>query len=546
MPAYQLSTVRNKYEAVANPPVLDKICFTLDHIHAGNSHVASTYEVVKFLVDQQIPVTVFIQATNPSHDYELDRNNAKLIYGLAPHLITLGVHPLSKGATQAQQTATHNTISKIIKEVTGKNPVTMSYHGAAAGPESGIHFPGIKYARGIGSAWSPGTQERLDTPVMPLNTVARSFAYTSERNSAGLSATLFLHTQELSSTSIKKEIFDTYIAEIKAQRLQAVSYFDAMEDDFNDSSSGGNDTPTPPVTPPVTPPLTPPSSTSRQSLRLSASDKNTRAPLTADFKVKQATGETVDVANGTSSNQFSLPVGRYLVSATARGVTQSKTLELTFAKGLHHIFLMPESMSDISPTTPVTPTPPTTNTGATGTMRLSASDKATRRPVKANFLIKDSSGRTVSSASSVETQVFRIPATAYTVTATVGDQTVSANINLTSNQGIHHIFLVPESGSTAVTPPVTPTVPAAPSGRNARMGSLRLSASEKVTRRPIDADFIVEDMTGKLIATAAQTKTHLFKIAEGTYRIKAHADGNVAAQEITLSHTQGRHYIFLL
>lgn len=537
MSVYKLSAVRNRYETAANPPVLDRVSFTIDHIHSGDDGLSSTYEVVRFLVDRQIPVTVFVQATNPSYDYEFDRNNARLIYGLAPHLVTLGVHPLHSGHTQAQQTAVHNVINNIIKSVTGKNPVTLSYHGSGAGPEPGIRFPGIKYARGVGSAWSPGTDDRLNTPVMVFNTVQRSFAYTSERNRAGLSSTLFVHTQQLTDGSTTKEIFDTYVAEITAQRLQAVPYFDAMQTDFNDTSA-----PTPPVTPPVvTPPVTPPSSGRQQSLRLSASDKKTRAPLRADFKIKQSTGETVEAANNTTSKQFSLPIGRYLVSATARGVTQNKTLDLTLAKGLHHIFLMPESGDNSSPTPPVVPPPPN-NTGAMGSIRLSASDKDTRRPVQANFLIQDSSGKTISAASNLTTQVFRIPANAYIVTATVGSQKVSANINLTVSKGIHHIFLVPSAGSTP-TAPVTPTVPSTPTGR---MGSLRLSASEKQTRRPMNADFIVEDMTGKLIATAAQTKTHLFKIPEGTYKIKAHANGKVASQQINLSHTQGRHYIFLL
>jgi len=144
MPVYQLSAVRDRYEHAANPPVLDRVCFTIDHIHAGSTNVSSTYEVVKFLVDQQIPVTVFIQATNPSHDYEFDRHNAQMLYGLAPHLVTLGLHPLHSGHSQAEQTAIHNTINKSIKSVTGQNPTVLSYHGAGAGPEPGIRFPGIK------------------------------------------------------------------------------------------------------------------------------------------------------------------------------------------------------------------------------------------------------------------------------------------------------------------------------------------------------------------------------------------------------------------
>ncbi|RVU85695.1 hypothetical protein EOL70_04275 [Leucothrix sargassi] len=540
MPVYQISPANKRYEAAANPPVLDRVSFTIDHIHAGAPQdVCSTYEVVKYLVDHQIPVTVFVQATNPSHDYEFDINNARLIYQLSPHLVTLGVHPLHSGHTQAQQTAVHNAINKIIRTVTGETPVVLSYHGSRAGPEPGISYPGIKYARGIGSTWSPGTDDRMNTPVTVFNSLERSFDYTSERNKAGLSSTIFLHTQELTEGSIKKQIFDTYINEVKAQRLQAVPYYDAMVQDFKDGGS----------TPPVTPPVSPPTTERLQGLRLSASDKDTRSPLKADFKIKQSTGETVDVANDVTTQQFSLPIGRYLVSATARGITQSKSLELTLSKGIHHIFLMPKSDDDIAPTPPVTPTPPTDNTGAMGSIRLSASEKDTRRPIKANFVIKSSTGATITTANNVETKTFRIPAAAYFITATVGSQTVSANVNLTSTQGIHHIFLIPEAGSTPATPPVTPAptpTPTPPAGRNARMASLRLSASEKETRRPILADFIIEDMSGKLVATAAQAKTYQFKVEEGTYRIKAHSSGNVATHEITLSHTQGRHYIFLL
>ena len=549
MPTYRLSSVSNRYTNSANPPVLDKVAFTIDHVHPGNNTTSSTYEVVKFLVDHGIPVTVFFQATNPSYNYEYDRNNARLIYGLAPHLVTLGVHPLHNGHSQSQQTAVFNVINNIIQDVTGKKPLVLSYHGSGAGPMPGITFPGIKYARGIGSSWTPGSDDPLDTPVMVLNSVQRSFDYTTERNAAGLSSVLFLHTAELTSGSIKKQIFDTYITEVKARRLQAVSYFDAMEADFNaappgtgggsgGSGSGGGSTPAPP----------PADSTDKGSLRLSASESPSRRPLKANFKIQKLTGQTVATASDLTSKQFIVPVGKYRVSATALGKTETKELELTKSQGLHHIFMISASSggSGGTPTTPI-PTPPT-GSGAQGSLRLSASEKQTRRPISADFLIQDLSGKLIQSGNGTS-QLFRLSPGSYQVSAIVGGVTVSNEITLTSTQGIHHIFLVPAAGSTPATPSPTPTPTpplTTPPSSTAGMGSLRLSASDKNTRRPMRADFIIQDMSGKLIDTSADMTTSLFRIPAGQYQIKAHSDGKSVTATINLTRRQGIHHIFLI
>jgi hypothetical protein len=545
MPSYRLSSVSDRYTNSANPPVLDRVAFTIDHIHAGSQSISSTYEVVKFLADQGIPVTVFFQATSPSHNYEFDRDNARLIYNLAPHLVTLGVHPLPKGNSQAQQLKVFNVLSGIIQNVTGEKPLLLSYHGSGAGPMPGITFPGIKYGRGIGSTWSPGSANRLDTPVMPLNTVKRSFDYTTERNAAGLSSTLFLHTSELAPGTIKKKIFDTYITEVKAQRLQAISYYDAMLSDFNDTDSsggsgggsggsGGGGT---------TPP--PPSSTDTGSLRLSASETPSRRPLKATFKIQKLTGETVATASDLTSKQFIVPVGKYRVSATALDQTETKELELTKAKGLHHIFMISASSGGSTPTTPI-PTPPPAGSGALGSLRLSSSEKQTRRPISSDFLVQDLSGNLIQSGSGTS-QLFRLPPGSYQVSAIVGGVTVSNEITLTATQGIHHIFLVPAEGSTPATPSSSsPTPTPTPPSSAAAMGSLRLSASEKDTRRPMRADFVIENMSGTLIDTSADTTTSLFRIPAGQYRIKAHSDGKSVTATINLTQRQGIHHIFLI
>ncbi|HIO96680.1 MAG TPA: hypothetical protein EYG71_01985 [Leucothrix sp.] len=65
MPTYVQSHVTKTYQVSANPPVLDRVVFTIDHIHHGGPGLYSTLDVVKFLVDKQIPVTVFLQCSDP-------------------------------------------------------------------------------------------------------------------------------------------------------------------------------------------------------------------------------------------------------------------------------------------------------------------------------------------------------------------------------------------------------------------------------------------------------------------------------------------------
>jgi hypothetical protein len=326
MAAYRLSSIQKTYKFSANPPVLDKVVFTIDHIQAGDHHLSSTYEVVKFLTDHGIPVTVFIQCTNPSNDYEFDRQNARLIYGLAPHLVTLGVHPLPKGHSQAQQRDTLNKISRIIQEITRKQPITLSYHGSGAGPMRGINFPGIKFARGIQHAWAVNTGNPLDTPVMPLVSVSRAYEYIHERNNAGLSATLFLHSSELRHGSRQRRVFGTLVRDVMQRRLQALAYQQAMQQDFHDGGSVSVVTTSPIET---------------GVMRLSALTKEGKRPIAVNLSINQRDGNYAVSASNTTSRQFSLPVGKYRVSAKTGHVIETKNLTLNARQGIHHIFLMP-------------------------------------------------------------------------------------------------------------------------------------------------------------------------------------------------------------
>ena len=330
MAAYQLSSIQKTYKFSANPPVLDKVVFTIDHIHAGDHHLSSTYEVVKFLTDRGIPITVFIQCTNPSNDYEFDRNNARLIYSLAPHLVTLGVHPLPKGHSQAQQRDTLNIINRIIQDVTRKRPVTLSYHGSGAGPMPGISFPGIQFARGISHAWAVNADNRLDTPVMPLVSVSRAYEYIHERNNARLSATLFVHSAELRHGSRQRRVFDTLVRDVIQRRLQALAYQQAMQQDFRSGGGGGSST---------TVVTTQPTETG--VMRLSALTKQGKRPIPVNLSIKQRDGNYSTSASNTTSRQFSLPVGNYRVSAKTGQATETKDLTLNATQGIHHIFLMP-------------------------------------------------------------------------------------------------------------------------------------------------------------------------------------------------------------
>ncbi|HIO91887.1 MAG TPA: hypothetical protein EYG68_03475 [Leucothrix mucor] len=341
MPAYRLSNVQTRYPHAANPPVLDKVIFTLDHIHAGDHHVASTYEVVKYLTDHRIPVTVFIQCTNPSNNYAFDRNNAQLIYDLDRQLVTLGVHPKPAGHSQQEQTEQVQIINGIIRDVTGRSTNIMSYHGHRAGPEPGIRFPGMKYARGIINYWAVGTDNPLNTPVIPFNSVTRAFEEVHTRSEAGLSSTIFVHSQELSNGSTKKRVFDSFIKEVVQRRLQAVSYYQGMQGDFrrggSGSSSGGGSS-----TGGSSSGSSSSSSVSNAAtgvLRLSALKMPQQSPVRANFSLQNlGSGGGTYRANNVKTEQFRLPVGRYKVTAKIGNVSASETINLTAAGGIHHIF----------------------------------------------------------------------------------------------------------------------------------------------------------------------------------------------------------------
>ena len=548
MATYRLSNTTNQYNFSGRPPTLDRVTFTIDHIHAGDHDICSTYEVVKFLVDKNIPVAVFIQATNPSNNYEYDRNNARMIYRLAPHLVTLGVHPKPSGNTAQEQNRVHTVIRNIIKDVTGSFPVVLSYHGAGAGPEPGITFSGIKYARGILSSWAAGTDNPLNTPVMVMNSVSRAFAYTSQRNAAGYSSTIFVHTNELTDNSTKKLVFDTFVNEVTSRRMQAVSYYNAMLVDFNRSVTA-----TPPVpTPPRPTPTTPVTSGTLGSLRLSASSKVGRRPVNANFLIEKLNGEEAGRANNVKTHPFRIPLGQYKVTAKVGNITETATVNLTAASGIHHIFLIPAAGSTPTPLIP-TPTPPapapSTPSGTTtlGSLRLSASTKVGRRPVNANFLIEGIDNNVVEIASNLKSKAFRIPAGRYRVTSKIGNITETATINLTASRGIHHIFLMSPTGSSspAPTPPSTPSV-STPLADASGLGSLRLSASTQQGRRPVAVDLFIDKPNGDAIRNIRGVTTQLFKIPAGQYRVSARLGSKVVTETINLSANRGLHHIFLI
>ena len=233
MASYKLDKTLQRYKKSANPPVLDRVSFTIDHIHRGNKDCPSTLETVKMLTDHNIPVTVFMECRDPKSGGFIDKKLASEFYVLAPHLITLGIHSLSVGKSQSQQHANLKLIQTIIREITGKTPRLLSYHGAKAGPETGISYEKIEFARGIHCDWSAAKKDdRLNIPVMPMNNVERAFEYTRLRNEAELSSTVFTHTAEMKAGSTKKLVFDTFVNEVVEGRLQAIDYHLAMKQDF--------------------------------------------------------------------------------------------------------------------------------------------------------------------------------------------------------------------------------------------------------------------------------------------------------------------------
>lgn len=233
MPTYVPAFVTESYDFAANPPVLDKVVFTIDHIHLGGPGVYSTADIVRHLVSKNIPVTIFVQCTDPANLCAVDERNVREVINIDPFLVSLGVHSLPRGTSQTDQTNNLNAISNMINRVTGVRPIISSYHGSNAGPETGITFSGIQFARGVSSNWSTAQLDnRLDTPVMGLNSVNNAFNFTRLRNVADLSACLFVHSLELTSGSNRKQVFDTFVKAVEDRKLQAWSYLDAMRSDF--------------------------------------------------------------------------------------------------------------------------------------------------------------------------------------------------------------------------------------------------------------------------------------------------------------------------
>lgn len=235
MPDYVPSYVNETYGLSAHFPTLDRVVFTIDHIHMGGPGIYSTFDIVKYLVNHKIPVVIFMECTDPANQCKKDMVHAKEIYELDPELITLGVHALPKGNTQEAQTARQRLINNVIKDITGSESLLLSYHGAGAGPELGVIFENIKYARGIRSWVAAQRFNRLDTPVMSLSSIRAAFKYTKLRNKAGLSATLFVHSVELRSSYPQKKVFDAFIKQVTEQSLQALPYSKAMELDYSDA-----------------------------------------------------------------------------------------------------------------------------------------------------------------------------------------------------------------------------------------------------------------------------------------------------------------------
>ena len=199
----------------------------------------------------------------------------------------------------------------------------MSYHGHNAGPISGLIFPGVRYARGVTNAWTPGGNDSLNTPVVTAHTIKRCLEEIEAMNNAGLVPTFFFHTHELiSGHGTFKSRFDNIVNLVLHQKLAAVPYLAAMETSFNDTSSssgGGNNIVTRPC-------------------RISASEIGTLRPIKVDFSIVGVDGQEVDSATNLDTEVFILPVGDYTVKASINGnIRDSKNLTLTSAGGLHVI-----------------------------------------------------------------------------------------------------------------------------------------------------------------------------------------------------------------
>lgn len=222
-------------------------------------------------------------------------------------------------------------------------------------------------------------------------------------------------------------------------------------------------------------------------LRVSALTKEGKRPVKASFYIQRLNGENVDNRKNVETHQFSLPAGKYRVTARTQDARLVKDLDVLAGKGLHQIFLIPEPETAAVTTTatPRASTPAPAAVGApaapqeaapvvtsqtatssepdsaskTGRLELFAQRATNQSAVKSNFYVQTPDGKLVTNKTYVDSVGYKLPVGRYLVTVRATgfiDKTVELRVR--DGQTRREVFRLEP---VAVAEPV-PVIPPAP------------------------------------------------------------------------------------
>ncbi|WP_022952390.1 hypothetical protein [Leucothrix mucor] len=243
-------------------------------------------------------------------------------------------------------------------------------------------------------------------------------------------------------------------------------------------------------------------------LRVSALTKEGKRPVKASFYIQRLNGENVDNRKNVETEQFSLPAGRYRVTARTQDVRLVEDVDVLAGKGLHQIFLVPEPETAAAPvatptprasapapraTTPEAParvatptrvpvapptpaatpratapsTPEPSATGKTGRLELFAQRASNQSAVKSNFYIQTPDGKLVTNKTYVDSIGYKLPVGRYRVTVRANgfvDKTVDMRVR--DGQTRREVFKLEPIAAAPQPAPVSstpiPVIPPAP------------------------------------------------------------------------------------
>lgn len=324
-------------------------------------------------------------------------------------------------------------------------------------------------------------------------------------------------------------------------------------------------------------------------LRVSALTREGKRPVKASFYIQRLNGENIDNRKNVETEQFSLPAGRYRVTARTQDVRLVEDLDVVAGKGLHQIFLIPEPETTAAPVAtpaPSTQTPanvaaptrlPTapppapvaapraavpdtsepSNAGKTGRLELFAQRASNQSAVKSNFYIQTPDGKLVTNKTYVDSIGYKLPVGRYRVTVRATgfvDKTVEMRVR--DGQTRREVFklepIAPEPAPVSTTPiPVIPpapivvqqpvVTPQAPPvqqpvnpGNPNRRGGLQVNIISARDGSGLIADIAVVNGNGRVVRRADGVSTANFDLPAREFMVRVIYGGLITNEKVMI------------